>query len=605
MSPWTIRVFEQHRMVFSDEVAGPVELGRQSDGEEVPYTTRPSSGRHRAVIARLDEDSVSRQHALIEPCGDDRARVTNLSKKLAVRLTDGTDLQPGASAEIMLPALLTLGKKTVRLQPAASEDGNLQSLAEATVPPGAHARPAGGLPTLLTPPAGAPAEAENIVRWLQAALGVLHSAASSADFFSQAARAIVELAGLDSGRVLLLEGDAWKVESLAAAPGVSPEGSWTPSKQVLGRVRQQKRTFWQSPQAAGYSGSLVGVKAVVAAPILDRNAELIGALYGERRRAGLTAPISRMEAMLVELLAGGVAAGLSRLEQERAALAARTRFEQFFTTELSQHLAEQPDMLKDRDCVVTCLFCDIRGFSRISEVLGPGRTLEWLRDVLGGLSDCVLDHQGVLVDYAGDEVMAMWGAPAEQPDHARLACRAAVAMVDRLAELNAHWQDLLRGPMSFGIGINTGPARVGNVGSHRKFKYGLHGTTANLASRVQGATKYLRAGILVTAATRAELGEEFALRRLCRTGVVNIEQPVELYELRPKPGPGWSALRDSYEKALTAFEQGDFRQAAALLGSLLVEHADDGPSLVLLSRAVQAVVEAGSQSGPVWVLPGK
>ncbi|HJT77967.1 MAG TPA: adenylate/guanylate cyclase domain-containing protein, partial [Gemmataceae bacterium] len=217
----------------------------------------------------------------------------------------------------------------------------------------------------------------------------------------------------------------------------------------------------------------------------------------------------------------------------------------------------------------------------------------------------ILDHQGVLVDYAGDEVMAMWGAPAEQPDHARLACRAARAMVDRLADLNAHWQGVLGGPMAFGIGINTGEARVGNVGSHRKFKYGLHGTTANLASRVQGATKYLRAGILVTAATRAALGDEFALRRLCRIGVVNIEQPVELYELRPQPGPGWPALRDGYEKALTAFEEGDFRQAAGLLGNLLVDHPDDGPSLVLLSRAVQAVMEAGGEGGAVWRLPGK
>src|SRR5262249_18269633 len=147
-------------------------------------------------------------------------------------------------------------------------------------------------------------------------------------------------------------------------------------------------------------------------------------------------PITEVDAAFVQLLARGVAAGLARLEQEQAALAARGQFEQVFTPELSRQLLRQPDLLKGCDSEVSILFCYLRGFSRISEPLGAVRTVEWVSDVMEALSECVLAHNGVLVDYIGDELMAMWGAPEEQPDHARLACRAGLAMLDQLPQLN-------------------------------------------------------------------------------------------------------------------------------------------------------------------------
>src|SRR5262249_30543675 len=173
-------------------------------------------------------------------------------------------------------------------------------------------------------------------------------------------------------------------------------------------------------------------------------------------------------------------------------VAAHTRFEQFFTAELARQLAARPDLLEGRDTEVTILFCDIRGFSRISERLGPSCTVEWLTDVMTALSECVLTWQGVLVDYIGDELMAMWGAPEPQEDHARLACRAALDMLARLPGLSERWQPVLGEPIEIGLGINTGVARVGKSGSPHKIRYGPLGNTVNLASRVQGATKYLK-----------------------------------------------------------------------------------------------------------------
>src|SRR5262249_37073564 len=160
-------------------------------------------------------------------------------------------------------------------------------------------------------------------------------------------------------------------------------------------------------------------------PILDADGNVIGALYGERRKAA-SSPLQvggKLEAMLVELLACGVATGLARQAQEKAALEARVRFEQFFGPDLARRLAKEPALLQGRDADVTLLSGDVRGFSRFSENLGPAATVRWMNDLMGELSARVLDEQGVLVDYVGDELLAMWGAPEEQADQAERAVR--------------------------------------------------------------------------------------------------------------------------------------------------------------------------------------
>ena len=108
----------------------------------------------------------------------------------------------------------------------------------------------------------------------------------------------------------------------------------------------------------------------------------------------------------------------------------------------------------------------------------------------------------------------------------------------------------------------------GNTGSRHKFKYGPLGNTVNLASRVQGATKQLHVPILITAATRARAGGELSTRRLCRVRVVNIKEPVELFELAAPQQSGWEELRQGYETGLEALEQKDFPRAARLTGQL-------------------------------------
>ena len=221
-------------------------------------------------------------------------------------------------------------------------------------------------------------------------------------------------------------------------------------------------------------------------------------------------------------------------------------------------------------------------------------------------ADRVLETGGVLVDYVGDELMAMWGAPDPVEDHAERACQAAIDIMQALPELNARWQQRIAAPTTVCIGINSGMARVGNTGSKQKFKYGALGSTVNLASRVQRASKHLRTRLIISEATSRALPPCFLQRRLCQVRVRGIAAPVLLYELCDAANGGnWSGLKEGYEQALELAESGQLREAITALGNLLEEVPDDGPTLVLLSRLVDAVYSGKNRLDPVWELPGK
>ena len=283
-------------------------------------------------------------------------------------------------------------------------------------------------------------------------------------------------------------------------------------------------------------------------------------------------------------------------------------FEQHFTPELARELARNPDPMKmqARNADVTVLFCDIRRFSAISERMGPAQTIDWLSGVMGDFSTIVIDLGGVLVDYTGDELMAMWGAPNAQPNHAELACKAGIKIMESLADINDRWRDEIKDETRVGVGINSGQALVGNIGTHRKFKYGPLGTVVNLSSRVQGATKYLKTPLLITGATAEQLSDDICTRRLCQVQVMNIKKPVDLYQIVSNENrEDCDEMTLDYEKALDYFEKSEFHRASAILGDLLVKAPNDGPTLQLMARVVEAMLNDSDDFSPVWELPGK
>jgi len=608
---WLVQVYNDRLLTMFKECIGPVELGRQDNrvGEPLYQVSALAGGGSRIAIAGSDDLKISRRHARVEEIAADRVVVRNTSDNNSVAFEDGTPLRSGRQREAELPVVLRLGANVVRIHRVTGEQAGrvIRSLDEPIAAPSADAGWSGS--TSLSLSSTGPLEARAVFEWLRAMMRVFQSAASDPYFFQKAAQAVVEAGGLDMGRVLTRDGDQWKTAAFHPAADGEYERNNPPSRLVLNRVCEQKKVSWLDPSELEEAcSSLAGISSVVAAPVRARSGEVIAILYGERRLRSLLAagrPVSRLDAMLIEVLAVGLQAGLARVEQERAALAMQTQFEQFFTPELARVLAGQPGLLDGKDLEITVLFGDIRGFSRITRNQCPAVTVEWTQDVLSTLSDAVLKHQGVLVDYIGDEVVAMWGAPEEQPDHAERACRAALDMIAALEGLNERWQARLGEPMGLGIGINTGLARVGNTGSRRKFKYGPLGDTVNVASRVQGASKYFKSSLLVTRATRDRLGPGFQFRRLGCARVVNISEPIELFELCPSGQLDSSELCTTYEEALAAFEAREFHKASGILGRLVYVHRGDGPSFALLARATSCILDEPEFFDPAFRLPGK
>ena len=367
---------------------------------------------------------------------------------------------------------------------------------------------------------------DTLTHWLKTVLELQQAVAGSSEFCRHIADALVTLIGLDLGLVLLRRQDRWTV----AGTSVGDDSvSIHYSRTLLDHVATTRTTIYQDISTWQISAiSLANVEAVVVSPIFGVNEDVVGVLYGTRIKTALArGGIQPLEAQLVQLLAATAGAHLVR----STALRTRVQFEQFFSPELVQELERNPDLLEGRNQDVTVLFSDLRGFTALSQRLGPQNTCRLLSDVMERLSERIVEFGGVIVDYAGDGILAMWNAPTPQPDHAVRACHAALAMLGEVPGLNDKWRHLADGTLELGVGVNTGRVQVGNTGSSRKFKYGPHGHTVNLASRVQDATKKLCLPLLITAATRELLPPTYATRRLGRVRLSGVQEAVVLYEL--------------------------------------------------------------------------
>ncbi|MDZ4656832.1 MAG: adenylate/guanylate cyclase domain-containing protein [Bythopirellula sp.] len=601
----SVLFYHRHQRVFATPLDTRLEIGRQRSGEPAPLRRIDRTDHARIVLAPYDDVDISRSHISLRAVSEHEIEVNNLSKTQPLRLSRDTILAPGEKTITRPPLLAQFSTYAVRVEPPLEEELDLQPLPEATIPPGSKVFEQSlsrlNIDTM---------DERLLLKWLETVLGVFQAAANSRDFPMLAAKALVKIVGLDAAAMIECEPDGrWNVAALHSVIEGQNEDTWMPSQTLLSRVMKERRTYRHVPaNAPETAASLQNVLALVAAPILDGERNVLGVLYGDRRGGGSIneiPEISSFEAKLVEVLASGIAAGLARVKEEQAVVAARVQFEQFFTPQLAEQLEQDPQLLEGRDANITVLFADVRGFSRISEKLGPARTMTWLQDVMGSLAECVLECDGVLVDFFGDELMAMWGAPIAQIDHADLACRAAIKMTGKLPEINNRWKRELGHEVWLGIGINSGVARVGNTGSKQKFKYGPLGDTVNIASRVQGATKYVGTECLMTSTTLAGLSKPFASRRLARVRVVNIEQPLDLYELVPQAPPDWEEHCARYQEVLAALESKNL----TLAGDLVIKMAEDFPVDTAVEALAHRIAEARlaqpTADSAIWHLPGK
>jgi adenylate cyclase len=229
---------------------------------------------------------------------------------------------------------------------------------------------------------------------------------------------------------------------------------------------------------------------------------------------------------------------------------------------------------------VSLLFSDIRAFTTISEQLGPEEVAKFLNKYLTTMTRIITRRGGMLDKYIGDAIVAVFGAPLSDPEHARNACLAGVEMVETLGELRQNdeppWSDL-----NIGVGINTGEATVGNMGSDYLFDYTAIGDNVNLASRLEGLNKFYRTHILIAEETYRRLGDDgIETRELDLIGVKGRSRSVRVYQVLAgqetlerareatpifKKGleayrrQQWDVAASEFEKALEVEEAGPFR----------------------------------------------
>jgi adenylate cyclase len=279
------------------------------------------------------------------------------------------------------------------------------------------------------------------------------------------------------------------------------------------------------------------------------------------------------------------------ITEEREKKKIKGAFQYYLTASVINEMLKDPTKLKlggdKKDLSV--LFSDIRGFTSISEKLTPEALVQLLNEYLTAMTNVVFHYDGLLDKYMGDAIMAVFGAPLDQPDHPVRACRTALGMMAELKKLQAKWSDEGRPVMNIGVGVNTGDMVVGNMGSEMRFDYTVMGDAVNLGSRLEGINKEYGTNIVISEYTHEKVKDIFLFRELDSVRVKGKNQPVRIYELigykDDKDYPEkWGNAVGLFEEGLAKYKQGLWDEAIECFGKVMEIRPSDPPSLLYIER---------------------
>jgi class 3 adenylate cyclase len=272
----------------------------------------------------------------------------------------------------------------------------------------------------------------------------------------------------------------------------------------------------------------------------------------------------------------------------------RETFGKYVDPRIVEGLIDRPTLAVDgQRRVMTVLFCDVKGFSGTSEGMTPQGLVKVMNRYVSAMSAPIRDHGGVIDKYIGDAIMAYWGPPfTDNADQARLACLAALDMLERVVPLRAEFPELLGVrslPISFDIriGIATGEALVGSIGSELMMSYTVMGDTVNLASRLEGANKLYGGRVLVSAATVAGADDAIETREIDRVVMLGQTHPQAIFEIIGRKGELTQAqveLRTNYSEGLAAYRARYWEGARRAFVAALESIPNDGPSVTFIKR---------------------
>lgn len=293
----------------------------------------------------------------------------------------------------------------------------------------------------------------------------------------------------------------------------------------------------------------------------------------------------------------GFVAMYRALVEEKEKRRVRGAFQQYLSPEVIRRLLENPNLVKPRKTEITVMFSDVRGFTTISEKLDAQELAELLNEYLTDMTQIVFRFSGTLDKYIGDAVMAFWGAPFEDRGHATNSCHAALAMISRLKEMQKKWRAESKPVIDIGVGLSTGSASVGNMGSALRYGYTALGDTVNLSARIEGLNREYATHILVSDATYAAVEDPLLVfRELDLIRVKGKLKPITLYELVAARGTSEGDAPD-LEEHLEFFAQGRacyrerrWHDAQIIFEKLLERWPDDGPARMYLNRCKEYLV---------------
>lgn len=286
--------------------------------------------------------------------------------------------------------------------------------------------------------------------------------------------------------------------------------------------------------------------------------------------------------------------------EEKEKRRVRGAFQQYVSPEVIRRLLENPEKVRPRKIEITTLFSDVRGFTSIAERMDAQELAHLLNDYFTQMTRIVFTNQGTLDKYIGDAVMAFWGAPFEEPNHSQRACRAALDMQRGLRELRADWRKQGKPLLEIGIGINTGFASVGIMGSVGRHNYTAIGDAVNLAARLEGLNRLYGTRVLVGETTRAQdTRQEYIFRELDWIRVKGKSQPSSIFELLGYSAEKnqWHERVERFHAGLSFYRQREWRQAQTCFHLVLERWPDDGPARLFVQRCEEFLREAPD---PQW-----
>ena len=269
-------------------------------------------------------------------------------------------------------------------------------------------------------------------------------------------------------------------------------------------------------------------------------------------------------------------------------------FRHYLSPHVIERIIDNPDLLRlgGEKREITSFFSDVASFTAISEGLPPEDLVNLLNEYLSEMTDIVLSFGGTLDKYEGDAIIAFWNAPVDQPDHAWRACRAALQCQSRLEELRPRFQEQYGHELWMRIGINSGSAVVGNMGSRERFDYTAMGDTVNLASRLEGACKQFKVPILIGEETCEKVKAQLVSREVDLIRVVGRRKPARIFQILGEEGTIEETELErirSFEQALKLYREGLWKKALSLFEKM----ENDILAQIYVARC-KSLLESGS-----------